>query len=140
MQENMDAAIIREEWCYQIGWIFRKNSQRHFFSENIRKKPFIKIQNLQHKILDWKWPPTPPLELFRKFIWFGSANFGYLISLGGHDESCRPERLLSGKLARLILHIVCWSLDRFQPCFFVPQENIILKLARLLKTYFNLRF
>jgi len=28
--------------------------------------------NLQHKFLDWKWPPPPSLVLFRKFIRFGS--------------------------------------------------------------------
>ena len=26
------------------------------------------LQNVQHKFLDWKWPP--PLQLFRKFICF----------------------------------------------------------------------
>ena len=29
-----------------------------------------KSQNLQHKFLDWKWPP-PPSALFHKFIQFG---------------------------------------------------------------------
>ena len=46
---------------------FRKNSKRpstppphfrkiilHFFSENVRKKPFIKVQDLQYRFLDWK--------------------------------------------------------------------------------------
>ena len=35
------------------------------------KKPCSKVQILQHKFLDWKWPPPPPSELFRKFIRFG---------------------------------------------------------------------
>ena len=41
------------------------------FLENVRKKPHIKVQNLQHNFLDWTWPPTP-LEVFRKFIGFDS--------------------------------------------------------------------
>ena len=46
-----------------------------FFSENVQKKPFRKVQNLQNKFLDWKWPPrTAPLELFRKFIRLGSVS------------------------------------------------------------------
>ena len=36
------------------------------------KKPCLKVQNLQYKFLDWKWPP-PLLELFRKNIRFGRA-------------------------------------------------------------------
>ena len=43
-----------------------------FVSENVWKQPHIKIQNLQSKLLDWKWPPAPLLAPFRKFIWFGS--------------------------------------------------------------------
>ena len=38
-----------------------------FVSNFMLKKPCLKVQNLQHKFLNWKWPP-PPLELFRKFI------------------------------------------------------------------------
>ena len=37
------------------------------------KKPCLKVQNLQYKFLDWKWPP-PLLELFRKNIRFGISN------------------------------------------------------------------
>ena len=36
-------------------------------SETNRKKSFIKVQNLQYRFLDWKWPPTP------NFIQFGSV-------------------------------------------------------------------
>ena len=35
-------------------------------------KPFITVQNLQDKFLDWKWPP-PPMELFRNIIRFGTV-------------------------------------------------------------------
>ena len=39
------------------------------FSENVRKRPIIKVQNLQYKFLDWKWPH---LGVFLKFIRSGS--------------------------------------------------------------------
>ena len=42
------------------------------------KKPCLKVQNLQYKFLDWKWPP-PPLELFRKFICFGRGRLPLLL-------------------------------------------------------------
>ena len=45
----------------------KKTILYHFHAE----KALFKVQNLQHKFLDWKWPPPPPLELFRKFIRFG---------------------------------------------------------------------
>ena len=37
---------------------FRENSKRslQFFLKNVRKNT-KKVQNLQHKFLDWKWPP-----------------------------------------------------------------------------------
>ena len=44
----------------------------YFFFNFMLKKPCLKVQNLQNKFLDWKWP-LPPLELFRKFIYFGSV-------------------------------------------------------------------
>ena len=56
--------------------IFWKSSKRpwppappwcsEFLRKTSEKKPCLKIQNLQHKFLDWKWPPIPPLEVFRK--------------------------------------------------------------------------
>ena len=36
--------------------------------KSVRKKPYIKVRNLQHTFLDWKWHPPP----FWKFIRFGS--------------------------------------------------------------------
>ena len=44
------------------------------------KKPCSKVQNLQQKFLDWKWPP-PPLELFQKFIRFGRGRLPLVFSL-----------------------------------------------------------
>ena len=41
-----------------------------FFSEIHDRSIVYNGKNLQHKFLDWKWPP-PLLELFRKFIRFG---------------------------------------------------------------------
>ena len=38
------------------GW----SHQNRWFSE--------KFRNLQNKFFDWKWPPPPIFELFRKFI------------------------------------------------------------------------
>ena len=65
--------------------IFWKNSKRrltpplifgklycNFFGKRLIK-PFIKVQNLHYKFLDWKRIPALPLELFRKFIRSGSA-------------------------------------------------------------------
>ena len=64
---------FREGRRYQIRWIFEKNSKLPstpppfsknyivFFSEKVRKKPFIKVQNLQYKFLDLNWLPPPPL-------------------------------------------------------------------------------
>ena len=46
----------------------KKTLLYHFHAE----KALFKVQNLQHKFLDWKWPP-PLLELFQKFIRFGRA-------------------------------------------------------------------
>ena len=47
-------------------------SEKHvaIFSNYMFKKPRLKVQNLQHKFLDWKWPmiPPPPLEL-HPFLW-----------------------------------------------------------------------
>ena len=67
---------LREGWLFQIGWIFGKKSKwpltppphfrkimLQFFLEIVRKKPCIKVQNLQYN----------PLKLFRKFIRFGST-------------------------------------------------------------------
>ena len=62
---------------------FLENIQTAFgppsFSENIiaifserQKKTYIKVQNLQHNFLDEKGPPSLPLELFQKFIRFGT--------------------------------------------------------------------
>ena len=59
---------LRDGWHYQNGWIFGKNSNSplqfgklycNFFSENVRKKPYIKVQNLQYKFFDWKCSPPP---------------------------------------------------------------------------------
>ena len=44
-----------------------------FVSNSCTKKPCLQIQNLQYKFLDWKWPPLPSLEFFRKFIIFVRA-------------------------------------------------------------------
>ena len=44
----------------------------NFFGKRLIK-PFIKVQNLHYKFLDWKRTPALPLELFRKFIRSGSA-------------------------------------------------------------------
>ena len=58
---------------------FRKNSDRpltppplifgkshfNFFGKRL-KMPFIRVQNMQYKFLDWKWPPQSTLELFQK--------------------------------------------------------------------------
>ena len=35
--------------------------------------PVLKFPKPAKKILDLKWPPPPPLELFQKIIQFGSA-------------------------------------------------------------------
>ena len=52
---------------------FRKNSK------GVWKKSYKKVQNLRHKFLDWKWPLSPsPLEVFRKFIRFGSHEFKHV--------------------------------------------------------------
>ena len=66
------------------GWIFGKvpnglwphpsfsESYVAIFSEIHDRSIVYNGKNLQHKFLDWKWPPPlPPLELFRKFIRFG---------------------------------------------------------------------
>ena len=37
------------------------------------KKPCLKVQILQYKFLDWKWPPLLPSEFFQKFIRFGDV-------------------------------------------------------------------
>ena len=41
--------------------------KRPFCITFMLKKPCLKVQILQYKFLDWKWPP-PLSELFRKFI------------------------------------------------------------------------
>ena len=64
---------------------FWKNSKRPLtsysenyvaiFPENVQKKTYVNCKGpkSQHKFLEWKWPPPPFLEVFRKFIHFGSA-------------------------------------------------------------------
>ena len=54
--------------------LFSKNYIALFFFNVILKKPCLEVQNLQHKFLDWKLPPSlPPLEILRKFICFGGV-------------------------------------------------------------------
>ena len=48
-----------------IGW--KHTLKRPFYIIFMLKKPCLKVQILQYKFLDWKWPP-PLSELFRKFI------------------------------------------------------------------------
>ena len=45
------------------------------FSRKTSKKTYVNCKGpkSQHKFLEWKWPPPPFLEVFRKFIHFGSA-------------------------------------------------------------------
>ena len=59
--------IVAGEFCFEkkSKWPFLEKLWC-IFSENVRNKPYIKVQNLQHKFLDWKWPP-PPFESFPKF-------------------------------------------------------------------------
>ena len=77
-------STLREASPFQNGWIFGKVPNGLWpppsFSENhvadFLQNPLPKYfphngHNLQHKFLDWKWPP--PSELFRKFICFGMA-------------------------------------------------------------------
>ena len=80
-----------EETCHSQGrvtrpkWmIFRKISNSmwppphfqkimlQFFSESVQKKACLKVQNLQHKFLDWKWPP--PFRTFPKIHPFWVAS------------------------------------------------------------------
>ena len=53
-----------------IGW--KHTLKRPFYIIFMLKKPCLKVQILQYKFLDWKWPP-PLSELFRKFIRFGNV-------------------------------------------------------------------
>ena len=81
-EEDWDRESIKGRVTLPNRMNFRKNSKRpstpppfsenfiEIVLENVRKKPFIKVQNLLYKFLDWKYPP---LELLRKFIRFGSA-------------------------------------------------------------------
>ena len=50
--------------------LFQKKTCCNFSSSLnfMLKKSCLKVQNLQHEFLDWKWPS--PLEVFRKFIHF----------------------------------------------------------------------
>ena len=69
--------LLRDRWRHQNGWNFGKVpnglTSPPLFSENHAKNPCQKVQNLQHKFLDWKWPHPPLLEHFRKFICFGGV-------------------------------------------------------------------
>ena len=83
-QDNVRRPVIlRDGWRDQNGWFFRKfpNSMWppslilrkiccNFFSENVQKKACLKVQNLQHKFLDWKWPPP---------LWNFSENSSVLV-------------------------------------------------------------
>ena len=79
----MENGVIKNDWSLKPlspgtytehctrGPYYRKNSKRpsappivifwkiilQFFFGKRPKKPFIKVQNLQYKFLDWKWPP-----------------------------------------------------------------------------------
>ena len=73
---------LRDAFPFPNGWIFGKvpnglwppphfrKVMLQFFSEIHDRSIVFNGKNLQHKFLDWKWPP-PPLELFWKFIRFG---------------------------------------------------------------------
>ena len=97
---------LRERSGYQNRWIFGKIPNSlwprpphfwkivlQFFSKNVRKKPYIKVKNLQHKFLDWKWPLPPSLEVFRKFICFGSLTRPLATSRQGRGWECNKLRI-----------------------------------------------
>ena len=121
---------IRDRVCHQNGWIFgtwwvggvggggglfkmwlvliflntivEKHTLKWPFCINFMlKKPCLNVQNLQHKFLDWKWPP-PRLELFQKFIRFGRVILPLTllrvapsaVSKGGGGADLPPPRFL----------------------------------------------
>ena len=62
-------------WFFSIQLLKKHtlNPELTLFVSISCSKSYVKSsQNLQHKFLDWKWPPLP-LVLFRKFIQFGSG-------------------------------------------------------------------
>ena len=68
-----------------IGW--KHTIKRPFCIIFMVKKPCLKVQILQYKFLDWKWPP-PLSELFRKFIRFG--NVGHPLAEGAISGQSNP--------------------------------------------------
>ena len=84
---------LREGWCLQNWWIFEKFqtafdppppsfSENHvaLFSGIHDRRSVYNGKNLQHKFLDWKWPP--PSGSFPKIhpFWCGHPS----LRVGGH--------------------------------------------------------
>ena len=67
---------FRDGWLYQKQMIFSfsENHTTIFFVKFHAHKALLKVQNLQYKLLDWKWHPPPfPFKLFQRFIRFGTV-------------------------------------------------------------------
>ena len=80
-----------------------KNILKWLLCINFRiKKLCLKFQNPQRKFLDWKWLPSP-LEVFRKFIRFGTLTRPL------------PEYQIGGGKLYLILQ-GNWYLPSAHPC------------------------
>ena len=60
-------------WTFFSEFLERRKCKEAIFGNlycTFSEDPCIKVQNLQYKFLDWKWPP--PLEIFPKIhpIWY----------------------------------------------------------------------
>ena len=69
------------------------------------KKPCLKVQILQCKILDWKWP-TPPSELFENSSDLEMRGIPYRDLGAFEDLSVVPPTMLQGSIPFFLSNIL----------------------------------
>ena len=89
------------------------------------KKPYLKVQSLQYKFLDWKWPP--PSELFPKIhpIWKRASSLSLVLGCKILFLRHKIEETESGMS----------SLSSFQLFALIMGAHIIFRCLKTLQTY-----
>ena len=125
--------IVRDGSRYQNGGTFGKIPNglctphpnfRKPILQFLSEKPGIKVQNLQYKFLDWKWPASPaPFGTFPKIHPFWYRH----LSLRRKKENKKVILYLQ-KLAKPIALMFCspscWTQNQCRSCFVTKSKSI----------------